>query len=156
MKLYDPIPSFDGATRWVGEKPDEASLRGHPVLVHIWSSACPECKNQFGALRRWAETWGPRGLRLVGLHARSVPNQSDDDAVALIERCGFEHPIAIDAPGAPVTQRFHAHVVPSYYVFDAQGRLRHRQAGYGADAATEAVLERIVHEAEGAGAPGVG
>jgi len=131
---------------------DAKDLIGRPALIHIWSSACPACKEQFPALKRWAERYGPRGLQIVGVHVRSAPDQSDEEAIAIVEEAGLEHPIALDAPDAPIAQRFHAHFVPSYYLFDAEGRLRHRQAGYGADRGTEAAIERLL-EAEGAPAP---
>ena len=154
MKLNDPIPSLEGATCWLGGGPVTAEqLHGRPTLIHIWSSACSECREQFAALRKWEERFGPQGLRIVGVHARSSPEQRDEDAIALVREAGLEHPIAIDAPGAPITQRFHAHFVPSYYLFDAEGRLRHRQAGYDADTGAQAAIERLLASAGSASAP---
>lgn len=154
MRLYDPIPSLEGATRWLGGGPVRAEdLRGRPLVIHLWSSACHACHEQLPEIRRWGEEYGPSGLQIVGVHARSSPEQDDADAVAIAEALGLEHPIALDAPDAPITERLGVEYVPSYFVFDAEGKLRHRQSGYEADEGTEAALLRVIEEAEGASAP---
>jgi thiol-disulfide isomerase/thioredoxin len=151
MRLYDPIPSLEGASRWLGGGPVRAEdLLGRPLVIHLWSSACHACHEQLPAIRRWAEEYGPRGPQIVGVHARSAPEQDDEDAVAVAEAHGLEHPIALDAPDTPITERLGVEYVPSYFVFDAAGKLRHRQSGYEADEGTEAALRRVIEEAEGA------
>lgn len=155
MRLHDSIPSLDGASGWIGGGPvDVARLRGRPVLLHLWSSACSACREQMASLRRWSDQYGARGLQIVGVHARSDPDQKDEDAIAVAEQAGLDHPIALDAPGAPITGRLGAVYVPSYFVFDAKGELRHVQAGIRADVGTEAAIRRVIEEAEGEAAAG--
>ena len=154
MHLHDSIPSLEGASGWIGGGPvDPADLRGQPLLLHLWSSACFACREQLPMLRRWSEAYGPRGLRIVGVHARSEPEQTDEDAIAIAREAGLDHPIAFDGPDAPIASRLGARFVPTYFVFDAHGELRHVQAGYQADVGTEAALRRVIDEAEGEGAP---
>jgi thiol-disulfide isomerase/thioredoxin len=149
MRLHDPIPSLEGASRWIGGGPVRAAdLRGRPVLIHLWSAACDACREQLPTLHHWAHEYGPRGLQIVGVHARSLPEQSDEDAIAVAEEMGLDHPIALDARRAPIAQRLGVEYVPSYFVFDARGQLRHRQSGYRADEGTDAALRRVIEEAE--------
>lgn len=149
MHLHDSIPSLDGASRWIGGGPvDAARLRGRPVLLHLWSSACATCREQLPSLKRWEEAFGPRGLQIVSVHTRSTPEQTDEEAIAIAREAGLDHPMALDAPGAPIASRLGARFVPTYYVFDGHGGLRHVQAGYHADAGTEAALRRVIGEAE--------
>ncbi|WP_373046808.1 TlpA family protein disulfide reductase [Vulgatibacter sp.] len=147
MHLYDSIPSFEGASSWSAGGPLEPeALRGRPTLIHIWSQACTACREQAPSLLRWAAEFGPQGLQIVGLHARSSPEQRDEEARRVAEEEGLRHPIAYDGVGAPITRRFGATFVPSYFLFDADGRLRHRQAGLRADVATEAAIRRVLEE----------
>lgn len=150
MHLHDPIPSLQGASRWLGEEVSATSLPGAPVLIHLWSSRCPACREELPTLRSWEDRYGPRGLRMVGVHTRTESDQTDEEAMALAREVGFRHPIALDGDEAPIALRLGAHYVPAYFLFDADGRLRHMQSGVSSLVHLERAIERILDEREGA------
>jgi len=52
---------------WLGPKPASlAALRGHPVLLFFWAHWCPDCKAEAPELASLRNTYGPKGLVLVG------------------------------------------------------------------------------------------
>ena len=148
MRLHDPIPSFDGASGWIGKEVRAEQLVGRPLLIHLWSSACDACRDQMPAVRRWEEEFGPAGLQIVGVLSRSTEEESNEEAIDFARQAGLDHPIALDSDEAPLARRLGAHFVPTYYLFDARGQLRHRQAGYDAERGTETAIRRILEEAQ--------
>jgi len=52
---------------WLGSKPASlAALRGHPVLLFFWAHWCPDCKAEAPVLASLRNTYGPKGLVLIG------------------------------------------------------------------------------------------
>ncbi len=45
----------------------DPELVDRPVLIDIFGSWCPNCNDAAPLIREWAETYGPRGLAVVGL-----------------------------------------------------------------------------------------
>ena len=61
-----PAPPLE-ANDWLGPKPASlAALRGHPVLLFFWAHWCPDCKAEAPMLASLRNTYGPKGLVLVG------------------------------------------------------------------------------------------
>lgn len=86
------------AERWMNSAPLElASLRGSVLLVRWWTAGCPFCSTTAPALRAFDQTYGPRGLRVIGMyhHKEATPF---DPAVyeATAKQYQFTFPIAVD------------------------------------------------------------
>jgi thiol-disulfide isomerase/thioredoxin len=61
-----PAPALD-VSHWLGSSPlTLAALKGHPVLLFFWAHWCGDCKAEVPILARLMETYGPKGLVLVG------------------------------------------------------------------------------------------
>jgi thiol-disulfide isomerase/thioredoxin len=53
--------------QWIGDKPTPlAQLKGKPVLLFFWAHWCGDCKNEVKDIAKLVETYGPKGLVLVG------------------------------------------------------------------------------------------
>jgi len=143
MKLGDPLPSFDGATGWIGPEPTPPSeMSGTPVLVQFWSTRCPLCHEGARAIARWRERFPY--LAVVAVY-QVRPDETLDAAV--VDRdartsMNIGYPCAIDGAGVLVG-RFDSAFAPGYYVFDAEHRLRHRQMGNEGLDVVESLLERF-------------
>jgi len=140
-----PMPSLEGATRWLNGEATPESLRGGPALVQFWAMSCGICKDQLPALQRLKEQYGPRGLQVVSVH---MPRQESDTRVEAVEEIvranGMDEPVAIDNAHA-IGGRFETEGLwPMYFLFDAEGRLRSRTAGAAGLSVLESALRRVI------------
>jgi thiol-disulfide isomerase/thioredoxin len=139
-----PLPSLEGATRWIhGEvTPDE--LRGRPTLVQFWAMSCHICKDNLPILKDWKGRYGARGLQFVSVH---MPREEADTAINAVEAAAREHgmddPVAIDNAHA-IGDRFETGGLwPAYFLFDAEGKLRSRAAGAAGLSIMQSAIDRL-------------
>ncbi len=107
-------PSLDG--RWL----DLAQLRGRPVLVHFWATWCPICRLEEGAIDSVAEDH----------QAITVATRSGDAATlkAYLAENGLSFPVLLDETGV-LADRWRVQGVPSSFVIDSEGEIRHSAVG---------------------------
>lgn len=149
LRLHSPLPPFPEAEGWINGGPvTNAQLAGAPVLVHFWAVGCHVCEHQLPTVAQWARRFGPLGLKLVGVHVpvEGTPDDLTHEGIAReAERIGLTHPIAIDSAGR-IADAFEVRSTPSYFVFDATGKLRHFHAGPFAEEFVEHALDRVTGE----------
>ncbi|HTD37855.1 MAG TPA: TlpA disulfide reductase family protein [Candidatus Limnocylindrales bacterium] len=131
LRTGTPLPGLGGVAAWInGGEPKAEELAGKPLLVHFWSITCSICHDVAGEVARWQAEYGPRGLAVIAVHQPRGPEELDVAKVAAdaAEAMEISWPCAIDNEHALVA-RFENQFVPAYYLFDADHRLVHRQAG---------------------------
>lgn len=139
-----PMPSLDGATRWLNGEPTREELSGAPVFVQFWAVSCSICKDNLPTLRAWKEKYRPRGVRFISVH---MPRQESDTRIeqveAVVKQSGMDEPVAIDNEHV-LGNRFQTDGLwPVYFLFDASGKLRSRAAGAAALTHLERTLEQL-------------
>lgn len=139
---------------WINGGPVDPSRHGSPAtLLHFWGLSCPLCKEQMPAVRRWVERFGPKGLRVIGIH---TPLDEKDRNEVVVERMvrtlEVTHPMALDQTGA-VAAAYQVDAVPTYFLYDRDLLLRYRHTGSQATRPVERMIERLLAEAEGAPVP---
>ena len=143
LRLGSPMPQLSGATEWVNGEPAQSDLRGSPVLVHFWAVSCHICHDNMPTLRKWRDEYGPRGLKLVGIH---MPRQEEDmDAAKVreeVKAMDVTEPCAIDNTHA-MADAFENKFMPAYFLFDREGNLKSRTAGDAGLAMLESALARL-------------
>jgi thiol-disulfide isomerase/thioredoxin len=76
------LPAFSGATGWLNsDLLTPAGPRGKVVLVDFWTYTCINWIRTLLYLRAWAETYGPRGLVVVGVHTPEFNIEHDVDSI---------------------------------------------------------------------------
>ncbi len=150
------MPSFDGATEWIGGTQDAAVtlVSGQPTLVYFWATSCGICKDNMPKLKELKAKYADRGLRTVAVH---MPRYEADTNMETVKATIAEHSIddicAVDnlhkLKDAFLNEQGW---VPVYYLFDAEGKLKTRAAGeFGVGVLTTA-LEKMFPSAQEAGA----
>jgi thiol-disulfide isomerase/thioredoxin len=144
MRMGTPMPALDGATEWVNGQPTSEELTGAPVLVHFWSVSCGSCHEVMPKVKEWAEKYGAKGMRVVGVHMPRSDKDTDIPAVKedMVEN-GVSWPTAMDNTTA-IKEAFGNDYVPAFYVFNEDGVLRHFQAGDRGTSMLESAIERIL------------
>ncbi len=99
-------------------------LKGKPVLLHFWGTACVHCLAEFASL---GELDAIDQIQLLSI----CIDQSDPEAVDQAGRpFAGEHPLFVDESGL-AGHRFQVQALPAYFLIDAQGRLVATRTGAG-------------------------
>lgn len=114
-----------------------ASLRGKVVIVDFWASWCAPCRQEFPVLQRLHRTYASEGLAIVGV---SVDNDIAN-VRTFLRRNSASFLIAHD-PRKVAAARYGGTGMPSSYIVDRRGIVRHYHSGFRANDA--AVMEREV------------
>lgn len=93
---------------------------GTPVVVNLWATWCPPCRDEMPFLQELHERYSGEGLRIVGI---SSDGPRDLDAVRrFVAETGLEFDIALD-PGGATLDLFRVFGLPATYVADANGQI---------------------------------
>jgi thiol-disulfide isomerase/thioredoxin len=145
MPVEARLPSFDGATAWLGSDPlTPESLRGRPVLVEFWTFTCINWLRTLPYVRAWHEKYRDDGLVVIGVHTPEFDVEQD---VSNVRRAaaslGVDYPIAVDSDYA-IWDAFANRYWPALYFADADGRIRHHHFGEGEYEQSEVVIQRLL------------
>lgn len=103
-----------------------AGLRGKVVLLNVWATWCPPCREEIPVLQALHEAHAAEGLEVVGV---SVDAAGEAAAVArFADRFGVTYPIWLD-PQERVSSVFRTTGVPTTLLIDRDGTLLWRHVG---------------------------
>ena len=147
MSVSAPVhmPSFDGATEWLGSEPlTLAELRGHVVLVNFWTLTCINWLRQEPYVRAWSQAYRDDGLIVVGVHTPEFSFEHDVDRIrqATKERA-IDYPVAVDSD-YEVWSAFANRYWPALYFADAEGLIRDQHFGEGRYEQSERVIQGLL------------
>ena len=125
LEAGDPAPEF-GAPILDGDSLHLSSLLGQPVILNVWATWCPPCREEMPALQELHERFGSRGLRIVGV---SVDSRGAEPTIRrFLEEGGYTFTILHDASDA-VSRQFRTIGVPETFLIDPDGRIVRRWIG---------------------------
>jgi len=102
-------------------------FRGNVVVLNIWATWCPPCRDEVPALIRLQDTFGDAGLQVIGV---SVDENGAEAAVrAFSQEFGVNYPVPLD-DGTVQELYGPLSVIPTTYIFDADGYIRFYVPGY--------------------------
>jgi thiol-disulfide isomerase/thioredoxin len=141
------IPSLAGATGWLNSPAlTPTDLHGKVVLVDFWTFTCVNWLRTLPYLRAWEAKYRDQGLVVIGVHTPEFSIERDLEAIRrAASAMGIDYPIAIDTDYA-VWRAFDNQYWPALYLFDAQGRLQHRQFGEGGYDRSEKMIQQLLAE----------
>ncbi len=116
-----------------------AALRGKVVVVDFWASWCRPCRSAMPQLEQLYRSYRRKGLVVVGVSVDSSPA----NAKKFLSGVPVSFPIVHDAK-QQVARQYRPPRMPSSFVIDRRGVVRHVQAGFRAG--DDARIERMVKE----------
>lgn len=104
-----------------------ADLRGEVVLVNVWATWCPPCREEMPSMERLHRELGPEGLRVIAISvdAASPPGSRRPDfrrVAAYVHEAGLTFPVWLD-PAAQSQRLLRATAVPESFVVDRSGTI---------------------------------
>ncbi|MFJ7825115.1 TlpA family protein disulfide reductase [Psychrobacillus sp. NPDC096623] len=146
MKLRTKIPSFPSDNNWINGPINNEKLAGQkPVLVYFWSVSCPSCGGAYKYISQWKAKYG-EFFNLVGIHMpRSKEDLQEQRIVEAIQKGRMKDSIYLDH-ALVMTKQFQNRIVPSFYLFDKKGLLRHIQSGENGMMMLEKRLLMLINE----------
>ncbi len=151
LRMDSPFPGFKGGTDWFNSEPiTEEQLKGKPLLVHFWAVSCGTCKESLPDVKRWAQEFADKGLRVISVHMpRMESDQNIDSIKEVIKDYEITQPCVVDNYHE-ITDSFENKYVPAFYIFDSEHKMRDFKAGEKAPKMVEQALSRILSDGDGA------
>jgi thiol-disulfide isomerase/thioredoxin len=150
-----PAPPLEEGA-WFGPKPASlAALRGHPVLLFFWAHWCPDCKAEAPVLAALKNTYGPKGLVLVGPTRLYGYAAGGEEAAPAIEQQYIEqvrrryYASVADMPVPLSAANFLAYgasTTPTLILIDRAGVVRFYHPGAASEAELSARIQAILRE----------
>lgn len=128
-----------------GDQFSMEELRGRVVVVNVWGSWCPPCREEAPVLADVSRRYADRGVSFVGVNVRDNPAA----ARAFERRYGITYPSIEDSAGRALlalNQYIPANAVPVTLVLDRQGRVAARVLGALEKSTLTALLDSVLAE----------
>lgn len=90
------------------------------VLMCFWTSWCPSCRKEVGALNALYAKYKERGLLVVGLNYM----ESREATLLAKEKLGIRYPVLLDADGRILDTVYKLDGVPTVILMDKKGVVR--------------------------------
>lgn len=134
-----PLPELSLPMLTGGEPLALRSLRGQVVLLDLWASWCAPCREEMPLLDDLARRLEAKGVRVVAVSV-------DEDRSAALEflhiQPSWQLRVAHDA-NQDAASALHPPKMPTSYVIDRAGTLRHVHAGFERGDATRIESELV-------------
>lgn len=108
-----------------GQSMNLNQFRGKVLYLDFWASWCGPCAQSFPFMNHLHQELRSRGLQVVGINLDEEPG----DAAAFLAKRPAHFDVAMDADKS-CAQQFGVKAMPSSYLVDRQGVIRHVHLGF--------------------------
>jgi cytochrome c biogenesis protein CcdA/thiol-disulfide isomerase/thioredoxin len=147
LKREGPMPSLDGAVKWLNSAPlSTKQLKGKVVVIDFWTYSCINCLRAIPYVEAWWEKYKDDGLVVIGVHTPEFAFEKD--AANVQKSLGdlkITYPVAVDSNYA-IWNAFHNQYWPAHYFIDAEGQIRYHHFGEGQYDESEQVIQQLLKE----------
>ena len=98
-----------------------SGLRGQPVVLNVWATWCPPCRQEMPALEKIHNDFKEQGLVLIGMNLTS--QDSEKTVAAFVQEYGLSFPVALDRDGT-VQRKYKISGYPTTFFIDRDGIIR--------------------------------
>ena len=147
MKLDSPLPSFREVTQWLNRAtPNAREATGRPTLIHFWAVKSEISEANLPQVAELRDRRKREGLRVIAVHAPRSDDEKDTRVIRnAIARLNLTEPCALDNENW-LREAFlnEQGVLPAYYLFDTERRLRSFSTGAEGLNAIEDELDQLL------------
>ncbi|MDH5359874.1 MAG: TlpA family protein disulfide reductase [Gammaproteobacteria bacterium] len=102
-----------------------SSYKGKVVYLDFWASWCKPCRKSFPVMRQLQRKYKKQGLRVITINL----DKDKKELKRFLKEFRINFPVALD-PQGKVARRYGVKAMPSSYLIDRQGRIRHVHLGF--------------------------
>ncbi|MCO4772426.1 MAG: thioredoxin domain-containing protein [Deltaproteobacteria bacterium] len=138
-----PLPSFEGELMTGGTLGSD-TMKGDVTYLTFFASWCTPCKREFPELTAMQKEYGAQGLKVVSVGVDTDPRKS----AGFARKVGAEFPIILDSKGL-IQGLFDVKSMPTSYIIDRKGVIRHKQVGFSPETTpgkVRPVIEKLLAE----------
>ena len=106
------LQTLDGQTVTLSD------LRGQAVMINLWASWCPPCRQEMPEILRLYEAHKDQGFTVLAVN--STFQDTASDARAFAREFGLTFPVLLDETGA-VSRRYQLRALPTTFFVDRRG-----------------------------------
>lgn len=151
----DPAPEFGGPL--LGSDGDDgedggefwlADAVGEIVVLNVWGSWCPPCRQEAPALQAVYDALADEGVRFIGVNTRD----NETDAKRYEDEFGVTYPSVVDTDGRRMlafSDTLPPNAIPTTLVIDRDGNVAARVLGAITEASLRDLITDILDESTG-------
>lgn len=127
VEVGSRAPNFE-ATDLDGRRVSLSDLAGQVVLLNIWATWCPPCREEMPSMQRLHDRFAADGLRVVAVSIDAAPGRTPfgsppgGDVPAFVRQYGLSFDVWLDPEGA-IQRTYRTTGVPESFVIDRDGRI---------------------------------
>jgi len=106
---------------------DLQELHGEVIYVDFWASWCPPCVRSFPFMNQLEHEFKDQGLHIIGVNL----DEKVTDAETFLDKYPVDFDIALD-PNKQCVSDFGVMAMPTSYLIDRKGVIRHVHQGFRA------------------------
>lgn len=95
-----------------------SELRGQAVVINLWASWCPPCREEMPAIQAVYEEYRERGLEILAVN--TTYQDRERDAAAFVQQFGLTFPVPLDRSGS-VSRQYQLRALPTTFFVDRAG-----------------------------------
>lgn len=118
VKVDLPAPDLN-LTTLDGANVSLSAFRGSVVLVNLWATWCPPCREEMPALQSFYDEHRSNGFILIAIDQ----GETSAEVNPFVEEFNLTFPVWLD-PASQAGAAFNTMNLPSSYVIDRSGRIR--------------------------------
>jgi peroxiredoxin len=122
-RVASPAPELK-AHDLTGAPKTLSDYRGKVVVLNFWATWCPPCQREMPSLERLRGQMKGRPLEIVAVSSAETPEEVN----AYLAKMKLGFPILLDTDSSN-TRRWKVFALPTTFVLDAEGQVRHVLTG---------------------------
>ena len=104
-----------------------SDAQGKVLIVDFWATWCKPCRESFPALEELYKKHKKQGFELLAINIDDTPDDVDD----FLKSTGVHFKIGFDPGGEKIAgKKYPIPTMPTTYVIDKSGKVRHVHAGF--------------------------